>query len=124
MYYEGMPLYPGMRPPCEPSPCMRVRLFDEGCRGSHRPPPLRECERVVIDNPCRRGERAEVTLGMDDGGNLVICVRRLFGHGDACRPEPPAACPCASPIEPCPPRPLPQPQGVRHRHRPEWVCGR
>lgn len=100
MVYENMPLYPGMRPPCNPSPCMKVRLFDEGCRGGHHPPPITECERVVIDNPCRRGERAEVTLGVDDCGNLVICVNRLFGHDAPCR--------CSNP---------------RRRHRPDWVGG-
>ncbi|MBR1558690.1 MAG: hypothetical protein IJ646_00465 [Clostridia bacterium] len=65
-----------MRPPCEGNACMKVRLFDDAC-GGHRPPPMCERERVVIDNPCRPGERAEVTLGVDDCGNLVICVHRM-----------------------------------------------
>lgn len=112
MYYENMPLYPGMRPPCDPSPCMKVRLFDDCCRGDHRAPPMRECERVVIDNPCRRGERAEVVLGVDDGGNLVICVHRLCGWEEACRPQP----------RPCPPRPdASRPCRPHRRHRPDWV---
>ena len=72
-----MPLYPGMRPPCDPSPCMKVRLFDDCCRGDHHLPPMQACERVVIDNPCRQGERAEVALGVDDCGNLVVCVHRV-----------------------------------------------
>ena len=76
MYYENMPLYPGMRPPCDGNPCMKVRLFDDAC-GCHHAPPMRECERVVIDNPCHPGEQAEVKLGLDDCGNLVICVHRL-----------------------------------------------
>lgn len=82
MFYENMPLYPGMRPPCDPSPCMKVRLFDDCCRGDRHLPPMQTCERVVIDNPCRRGERAEVVLGVDDGGNLVICVHRRCDRCD------------------------------------------
>ena len=118
MYCENMPLYPGMRPPCDPSPCMRVRLFDDGCNHDgcgrdgacgrnegccRHAPPMRVCERVMIDNPCRAGERAEVVLGVDDCGNLVICVHRLCGCERPCRPEP------------CRPR---------RRHRPDWVCCR
>lgn len=101
MFYENMPLYPGMRPPCDGNPCMKVRLFDDAC-GCHRAPPMRECERVVIDNPCRPGEQAEVTLGIDDCGNLVICVHRLM------KPLPrycePWRDPCRPPREPCRPR--------------------
>jgi len=86
MFYENMPLYPGMRPPCGDGECMRVRLFEDGC--GHRPPPMRECERVMIDNPCRPGERAEVTLGVDDCGSLVICVHRLRRWDEPCnRPD-------------------------------------
>ena len=87
MCYENMPLYPGMRPPFDPSPCMKVRLFDDGDCGCHRAPTMRDCERVVIDNPCRPGERAEVTLGVDECGNLVICVHRLHAAPRRCRPE-------------------------------------
>jgi len=125
MYYENMPLYPGMRPPCDPSPCMKVRLFDDCCRGDHRAPPMRECERVVIDNPCRRGERAEVVLGVDDGGNLVICVHRLCGREDRCRCEErchPEPRPCCPEPRPCPPWPeCSRPCKSRRRHRPDWV---
>ena len=121
MYYENMPLYPGMRPPCDPSPCMKVRLFDDtGCCG-HRPPPMRECERVVIDNPCRRGERAEVVLGVDDCGNLVICVRRL--SCDACRPGP-RPLPCDPWPDNCLPPACDRPCRPHRRHRPDWTCGR
>ena len=115
MYYENMPLYPGMRPPCDPSPCMKVRLFDD-CHGDRHAPPMRERERVMIDNPCRPGERAEVVLGVDDCGNLVICVHRLCRDRPPCRPEP--RC------EPWPPNCLPEPCPPRRpcrRHRPEWV---
>ena len=108
MLYENMPLYPGMRPPCDGSPCMKVKLFDDACGGPHRAPPLTECERVVIDNPCRPGERAEVSLGVDDCGNLVICVHRLCGRPcppeRPCRPQPP----CES-RPPCRPMPWPGP---------------
>ena len=100
MVYENMPLYPGMRPPCDGSPCMRVRLFDDACGGCHRAPPMRECERVVIDNPCCPGEQAEVTLGVDDCGNLVICVHRVHCG------QPPVHCErpshCERPVRPVP----------------------
>lgn len=118
MYCENMPLYPGMRPPCDPSPCMKVRLFDDGCCGGRRGVPMREHERVMIDNPCRPGERAEVTLGVDDCGNLVICVHRL------CRQEPPCRSgPCDPWPQNCLPEPCP-PRRPRRRHRPDWVCCR
>ena len=135
MYCENMPLYPGMRPPCDPSPCMRVRLFDDACgrvdacgrnEGCCRhAPPMRVCERVMIDNPCRAGERAEVVLGVDDCGNLVICVHRLCGcdrpcgSQRPCRPQRP--CPDAE-CDPC--VPWPEPRKPRRRHRPDWACCR
>ena len=135
MYYENMPLYPGMRPPCDPNPCMRVRLFDDGCTRDggccRHAPPMRVGERVMIDNPCRAGERAEVVLGVDDCGNLVICVHRLCGCERPCRPERP----CCS-LEPCRPQrpcqesgrdpcaPWPEPRRPRRRHRPDWACCR
>ena len=105
MVYESMPLYPGMKPPCDGSPCMKVRLFDDARGGCHRAPPLREKERVVIDNPCRPGERAEVVLGVDDCGNLVICVHRM-GRERPCRCEPwhPDPCDWDPPCRPLPPR--------------------
>ena len=92
MYYENMPLYPGMRPPCDASPCMKVRLFDDACGGSRCAPPMKVRERVTIGNPCRPGEQAEVVLGVDDCGNLVICVHRYCRESrpwDDCRPAPP-----------------------------------
>ena len=102
MYYERMPLYPGMRPPCDDGACMKVKLFDDGGCGCHRAPPMRECERVVIDNPCRPGERAEVTLGVDDCGNLVICVHRMNPCPRHTRPEcPPEPCFWPSQRRPC-----------------------
>ena len=105
MYYENMPLYPGMRPPCDGSPCMKVQLFDDACCGCHRAPPMRECERVTIDNPCRPGEQAEVTLGVDDCGNLVICVHRVHRPepcrcGDWDKWESPCRIPCKRPRPP------------------------
>ena len=76
MFYERLPLYPGMAPAGGADGCMKVRLFDDGCGAPCRPPEMRECERVTIENPCRPGERAEVALGLDACGNLVICVHR------------------------------------------------
>ena len=103
MLYETMPLYPGMRPPCDDGACMKVRLFDDVCGA----PPMRECERVTIDNPCRPGERAEVALGLDEYGNLVICVHRI----------------CDRPPRPqCPPRPTPWPGPCRPERRRRMPC--
>ena len=84
MFCDPMPLYPGQRPPG--GSCMKVRLFDDACGPNRCPPPMDVCERVTIDNPCRPGERAEVALGVDECGNLVVCVHRL---PPPCRPERP-----------------------------------
>ena len=92
-------------------------MFDD-CRGDRHVPPMQERERVVIDNPCCPGERAEVVLGVDDCGNLVICVHRLCRDRPPCRPEP-RVC------EPWPPNCLPEscpPRRTCRRHRPDWVC--
>jgi len=95
MYYESMPLYPALRPGCDRQGCVRVPLF-EAERGPGRPEgDVLPCRRVTIENPCRSGEFAEVSLGLDSCGNLVVCV-----HRDA-RPE------CD--MNPCrPPRPRPR----------------
>ena len=91
MIYENMPLYPGMRPPTASGECVRMPLFRPGC-GSGR-----ECERVVIENPCCPGECAEVALGVDACGNLTVCVRRGPGrrHERRCLP-PPCGHPCGT----------------------------
>ena len=99
MYYETMPLYPALRPGCEDGECVRVPVFGDG--PSDGCPELRCQRRVVIENPCRPGERAEVLLGLDGCGNLVVCVRRDRERD------------CHRPCEPRPcrtPRPLPPPQ--------------
>ena len=107
MFYENMPLYPGMKGACRPEGCMKVRLFDDGCGRDCRPPAMRECERVTVENPCRPGERAEVVLGVDDCGNLVICVHRdLCEPCRPCRPHDPCHDPCrlhdtCRPHDPC-----------------------
>ena len=130
MYCENMPLYPGMRPPCDGSPCMKVRLFDDACCQSRCPPPMKVCQRVTIDNPCCPGEQAEVALGVDDCGNLVICVHRL------CRAPRPRCCDWDDAFPPPSPRPCRPPlcdrlpvcggppnacrPPCRPRRRPEW----
>lgn len=38
---------------------------------------------VRLENPCRPGECAEVTLSVDECGNLVVCVHRN-GHPPHC----------------------------------------
>ncbi len=102
MYYETMPLYPALRPGCDRESCVRVPMFD----GNRCPPcpdgELRQCRRVTMENPCCPGERAEVLLGLDACGNLVVCVRR----------DPPRDCD----REPCRPRPRP------NRCLPESCC--
>ena len=111
MYYETMPLYPALRPDCEAQGCVRVPVFDGGrdpCPDMSR---LR-CQRcVTLENPCRPGERAEVLLGLDECGNLVVCVRREPER--CCRPCPPRPCPPRESEHCCrprPPRPLPPPE--------------
>ena len=48
------------------------------------------CRRVTIENPCRPGEVAEVLLGVDDCGNLVVCVKRDWSRERPSRPPRPA----------------------------------
>ena len=67
------------------------------------------CRRVTIENPCRPGEVAEVLLGVDDCGNLVVCVKR------DCRPP----CEPLRPPRPCPP-PRPPRDGCRGRLYGTW----
>lgn len=99
MYYETMPLYPALRPGCDRESCVRLPMFG-GERGPSGPGgEVRQCRRVTIENPCRPGERAEVLLGLDACGNLVVCVHREARCDcDNCRP--PRCLP-----EPCCPTP-------------------
>jgi len=105
MYYETMPLYPALRPGCDGGECVRVPVFGGGDGPDDRLPQLRCPRRVTIENPCRPGEYAEVLLGLDGCGNLVVCVKRE-PERDCCRPRPPRPCP----PRPCPPGPLPPPE--------------
>lgn len=119
MYYETMPLYPVLRPGCDSQRCMRVPMFDDD--GPCGPlPELRGVRRVTIENPCRPGERAEVLLGLDERGNLVVCVRREPEDGPCRRPERPCRPPrpCLPPPEPC--RPQPRCDGRRGRLYGTW----
>jgi len=118
MYYESLPLYPGMRPPCGAENCVRMKLFD-GCEGRGCPPPPQPCGRVTIENPCCPGECVEVELGVDACGSLTVCV-----HRDPCRP-------CPKPGKPrCGPPRRPDRRDPCDRHdrcdRPDWYdrCGR
>ena len=86
MYYETMPLYPAMRGECDRKACVRVPIFEDGRRPGSLEDEVRPCERVTIENPCRPGERAEVLLGLDGCGNLVVCVRRDRRAEDDCAP--------------------------------------
>ena len=91
MYYGHMPLYPSLAP-CGRDGCVRVPLFEDERCAMPRLPPGQEIRRVMLENPCRPGERAEVLLGLDEAGNLILCVRRdpRWNDGDGpcrCRPE-------------------------------------
>ena len=89
MYHMNKPLFPPMKPVCDQDPCVRVPLFNgETCACSR--PPMPGCKRVIVENPCRPGECAEVLLGVDECGNLVICVKRDIRFCWDVRPE----CPC------------------------------
>ncbi|MBR1820359.1 MAG: hypothetical protein IJ769_01915 [Clostridia bacterium] len=103
MYYETMPLYPALRPGCDSESCVRVPIFDGDDMPCGQPPQLRSCRRVTIENPCRPGECAEVLLGLDACGNLVVCVRREPERDACCRP-----CRPQRPNRPCLP---PEPRG-------------
>jgi len=113
MYYESMPLYPRMGRCREEEACVRVPVFGDEGRGPGRMPDWAACRRVTIENPCRPGERAEVLLGVDDCGSLVVCVRREPRPGCGCRPTRP----CLPP--PCPP-PRPGRDGGRGRLYGSW----
>lgn len=52
-------------------------LFD------HDPAPPQDCscaKTVRLENPCRPGEWAEVTLNIDPCGNLVVCIHKNGRH--------------------------------------------
>ena len=100
MYYEPMPLYPSLRPCCDRDACVKVPVFDGDRRLPPRPMP--ECRRVTIENPCHPGECAEVTLGVDECGNLIVCVHRFEHDAGAC--PPPGARPHRDPCRPLPPQ--------------------
>ena len=115
MYYDSMPLYPTIGPGCERDRCVRLPMFDEW-RGQGGPPG--QCRRVTFENPCRPGERVEVLLGVDDCGNLTVCV-----HQDGWRPGPcdrrERCLPPPCPPEPCRPRP-PRREGCDGRLYGSW----
>ena len=125
MYYEDMPLYPRMGCDGGRDSCVRVPMFGSQRCGSGRMSPDCACRRVTIENPCRPGEVAEVLLGVDDCGNLVICVHRLCGCDRPCGSQRPCR-----PQRPCqeadrdPCVPWPEPRRPRRRHRPDWACCR
>lgn len=83
MYDITMPLYPSISPGCGPEACVRVPVFGADRCARPGPLPVRECRKVIIENPCRPGECAEVLLGVDACGNLAVCVRRAPGR-DGC----------------------------------------
>ena len=120
MYYENMPLYPRLGPGCERDACVRVPVFGGGPGEPGRGPDPQSWRRVTIENPCRPGECAEVMLGVDDCGNLVMCVRRDPDRACDCRPRRPA---CRQ-ARPCPPHPCPPPvqprEGCRGRLYGSW----
>lgn len=127
MIYESMPLYPRIGCDCGRDACVRVPVFGSERRGPGRMPDECACHRVTIENPCRPGERVEVLLGVDDCGNLVVCVQRDVRP--SCNHRPPRSCllpcppnPCQ--LNPCLPSPCPPPRprkdGCRGRLYGSW----
>ena len=113
MRYDSMPLYPALGPGEDGEACVRVPVFGHGREGPGWGRPPRWVKRVTLENPCRPGETAEVLLGVDECGSLLVCVRRDDPH---CPPPRPGCCP-----EPCPPpRPLCPPKPCRPVDEP--VC--
>ena len=110
MYYENMPLYPRMGQGFEREACVRVPVFGGEGPGPGRLPDPCQLRRVTIENPCRPGETAEVLLGVDECGNLVVCVRR----------DPRRACDCPPPRPPRPCLPPPRRDGCRGRLYGSW----
>ena len=100
MIYESMPLYPALRPGCNRETCVKVPVFEGDACG--RPGPALDCRRVSIENPCCPGECAEVTLGVDACGNLLVCVRR---DPPPCRHDRPPCRPCRPREDRCLPPP-------------------
>lgn len=128
MYYDNLPLYPSLCPGWDQESCVRLPVFDTKRCGHGRMPDACQCQRIIIENPCRPGERAEVLLGVDDCGNLAICVRRDPCRERDCRPSGPDCHPrpdCLPP-RPClpdcrPPIPCPPPRrGCRGRLYGSW----
>lgn len=114
MLYGQMPLYPALGPDCRDDTCVRVPMFGGGSAPGPGMPPVAELRRVTLENPCRPGEWAEVTLGVDACGNLAVCVRR----DDRCPPpRPRRPCPPPDPCRPCPP---PRPHCRRGRLYGDW----
>ena len=112
MYYGHMPLYPPLGPGGRDD-CVRVPVFEDECCAMPRLPPGRQTRRVVLENPCRPGERAEVLLGLDEAGNLMLCVRRdprWDDCGRPCRRREPERRPCCG-------RPKPPPRRDCHGYR-------
>ncbi len=82
MMYDGMPLYPSLRPGRDGQACVRVPLFDDGRPGHGLPDGDCRWRQVTIENPCRPGERAEVLLGVDGCGRREgKAVRDVAGEG-------------------------------------------
>ena len=117
MMYDSMPLYPMIGPERGNGACVRVPVFGGG-REPGRLPDESQCRSVWIENPCRPGELAEVLLGVDDCGNLTVCVRREERRPCGCRPNRPPR-PCLPPPPVCPP-PRPRCDARRGRLYGSW----
>jgi len=82
MGYDLRPLYPQQCDCSNRESCVRMPLFGDDMHCSHRD--VCGCSQTVrLENPCRPGECAEVTLSVDSCGNLVVCVHR--DHSCGCR---------------------------------------
>ena len=86
MRYDRMPLYPPMGGRCDGGgDCYRMPLFrPEPCMSRGCGCPART---VRLENPACPDEWAEVTLSVDECGNMVICVHRAPPRR-CCEPRP------------------------------------
>ncbi len=62
--------------PCREESSIKVKVFDDcsRCRDEHQL--ITAANPVTITNPWNCREKVLVTLGIDECGNLVVCIKR------------------------------------------------